>query len=131
MAYIKTTWVNGGPPALSAENLNKIEDELYDLDDGLATVTGKISDFLYVKEMSQSYTCAANTPQAVDFSMTKTGYTLIGVVGYSTGHGSVLLQQARKIDSSTIRVTVRNITGGSISSTAMAYGLFVRTGGGS
>ena len=25
MAYSKTTWVNGGPPAISAENLNKIE----------------------------------------------------------------------------------------------------------
>ena len=26
MAYNKTTWVNGSEPALSAENLNKIED---------------------------------------------------------------------------------------------------------
>ena len=29
MAYIKTTWVNGGPPALSAENLNKMEDGIF------------------------------------------------------------------------------------------------------
>ena len=34
MAYIKTTWVNGGPPALSAENLNKIEDSVYDSSEG-------------------------------------------------------------------------------------------------
>ena len=34
MAYTKTTWVNGGPPPISAENLNKIEDCLSDLDDG-------------------------------------------------------------------------------------------------
>ncbi len=34
MAYSKTTWVNGGPPALSAENLNKMEDSIYDSSDG-------------------------------------------------------------------------------------------------
>lgn len=34
MAYSKTTWVNGGPPAISAANLNNIEDCVADLDDG-------------------------------------------------------------------------------------------------
>ena len=34
MAYSKTNWVNGGPPPISAENLNKIEDCLSDVDDG-------------------------------------------------------------------------------------------------
>ena len=34
MAYSKTTWVNGGPPALSAENLNKMEDSIYDSSEG-------------------------------------------------------------------------------------------------
>lgn len=34
MAYIKTTWVNGGPPALSAENLNKIEDSVFESSEG-------------------------------------------------------------------------------------------------
>ena len=29
MAYTKTTWVNGSAPPLSAENLNKIEDGIY------------------------------------------------------------------------------------------------------
>jgi len=29
MAYTKTTWVNGGPPAISADNLNKIENGIY------------------------------------------------------------------------------------------------------
>lgn len=32
MAYSKTQWVNEGPPALSAENLNKMEDGIYDND---------------------------------------------------------------------------------------------------
>lgn len=34
MAYSKTTWANGGPPALSAENLNKMEDSIYDSSEG-------------------------------------------------------------------------------------------------
>ena len=34
MAYTKTNWVNGGPPALSAENLNKMEDSIYDSSEG-------------------------------------------------------------------------------------------------
>lgn len=34
MAYSKTTWVNGSPPALSAENLNKMEDSIYDSSEG-------------------------------------------------------------------------------------------------
>jgi len=32
MAYQKTKWVNGQPPAINADNLNKIEDELEALD---------------------------------------------------------------------------------------------------
>lgn len=38
MAYSKTTWVNGGPPALSAENLNKMEDSIYDSSEGLISL---------------------------------------------------------------------------------------------
>lgn len=34
MAYVKTPWVNGGPPALSAENLNKIEGSIYESSEG-------------------------------------------------------------------------------------------------
>ena len=30
MAYTKTTWVNNSAPAISAENLNKIEQGIYD-----------------------------------------------------------------------------------------------------
>lgn len=30
MAYTKTTWVDGGPPGISASNLNKIEQGIYE-----------------------------------------------------------------------------------------------------
>lgn len=44
MAYAKTTWVNGQAPALDAEHLNKIENELETLDQrkGSATYTATI-----------------------------------------------------------------------------------------
>lgn len=44
MAYEKTTWVNGQAPALDAEHLNKIENELEALDNrkGSATYTATI-----------------------------------------------------------------------------------------
>ena len=44
MAYAKTTWVNGQAPALDAEHLNKIENELEILDQrkGSATYTATI-----------------------------------------------------------------------------------------
>lgn len=44
MAYEKTAWVNGQAPALDAEHLNKIEDELAELDQrkGSTTYTATI-----------------------------------------------------------------------------------------
>ena len=44
MAYAKTTWVNGQAPALDAEHLNKIENELEALDQrkGSTTYTATI-----------------------------------------------------------------------------------------
>lgn len=44
MAYEKTVWVNGQAPALDAEHLNKIEDELENLDQrkGSTTYTATI-----------------------------------------------------------------------------------------
>lgn len=38
MAYTKTNWVNGGPPAVSAENLNHIEDGIYNADAEIAQI---------------------------------------------------------------------------------------------
>lgn len=40
MTYTKTQWVNGQAPAISAENLNKIENELESLDTGLSNKLG-------------------------------------------------------------------------------------------
>ena len=44
MAYVKTTWINGQAPALDAEHMNKIENELEALDQrkGSTTYTATI-----------------------------------------------------------------------------------------
>lgn len=34
MAYTKTNWVNEGPPAIDADNLNKIEDSVFESSEG-------------------------------------------------------------------------------------------------
>ena len=38
MSYVKTEWVNNSTPALSAENLNKIEQGIFDLTEKMTTV---------------------------------------------------------------------------------------------
>lgn len=48
MAYTKTTWVDGGPPGISASNLNKIEQGIYDAHQQKVsksgdTMTGKLT----------------------------------------------------------------------------------------
>lgn len=34
MAYTKTNWVNEGPPAIDADNLNKIENSVFESSEG-------------------------------------------------------------------------------------------------
>ena len=38
MSYTKTNWVNGQAPAINADNLNKIENKLYDLDSSVSSL---------------------------------------------------------------------------------------------
>ena len=44
MAYIKTNWVNGQAPALSAENLNKMEEGIYGNDANVALLLNGLID---------------------------------------------------------------------------------------
>lgn len=44
MAYIKTNWVNGQAPALSAENLNKMEEGIYGNDANVALLLSGLID---------------------------------------------------------------------------------------
>lgn len=42
MAYTKTTWVNNQEPAINADNLNKIEQGIFDNDAGITAANGRI-----------------------------------------------------------------------------------------
>lgn len=52
MAYTKTQWVNGQAPAISAANLNKIENELENLD---ATISGLMNTLFPVGKVEIFY----------------------------------------------------------------------------
>lgn len=52
MAYTKTTWVNEGPPAIDADNLNKIEDGVFQADQRL----NSIADFITERGTSNGWT---------------------------------------------------------------------------
>lgn len=42
MAYTKTHWINGQAPALSAENLNKIEEGIYNADADITALSAEL-----------------------------------------------------------------------------------------
>ena len=71
MAYVKTTWVNGQAPALDAEHLNKIENELEALDQrkGSTTYTATIGTTWVEDEntgvKTQSVAIAGVTAQSI------------------------------------------------------------------
>ena len=45
MAYTKTTWNNNQPPAIDADNLNKIEQGIYDAHDEITDLKGDLTNF--------------------------------------------------------------------------------------
>lgn len=47
MAYTKTTWTNSSAPAINANNLNKIENALYDIDNRVEGLTDAILNLVY------------------------------------------------------------------------------------
>lgn len=71
MAYVKTTWVNGQAPALDAEHMNKIENELEALDQrkGSTTYTATIGTTWVEDEntgvKTQSVAIAGVTAQSI------------------------------------------------------------------
>lgn len=71
MAYTKTNWVNGGPPAISAENLNNMESGIYDNDAKITAIQEWISNNIQMGSVS-SISVAANsyTEVAITFSPT-------------------------------------------------------------
>ena len=90
MAYSKTNWMNGGPPAISADNLNKIENELERLSSLMDQLSAKIQYGTVTNE-----SLAANGVRTVDIvfptRMNSVPVVVCGLMTNSTagGFGSI------------------------------------------
>lgn len=52
MAYTKTNWINDSTPAINADNLNKIEQGIYDNAEDIINITNQINDVSIAQLMS-------------------------------------------------------------------------------
>lgn len=60
MAYTKTTWVNDSAPALDADNLNKIEQGIYDADTLATALQNYINKNIQAGTTTTTVTAPAN-----------------------------------------------------------------------
>ena len=87
MSYTKTTWVDNSEPPISADNLNKIEQGIYDATEGLADKVDKVTG----KGLSTNdYTDAEKTKLA-GIDMTTKQDTLVSGTNIKTINGNSLL----------------------------------------
>lgn len=87
MSYTKTTWVDNSAPAINAENLNKIEQGIYDATEGLAGKVDKVTG----KELSSNdFTDAEKTKlEGIDLSTKQD--TLVSGTNIKTVNSTSLL----------------------------------------
>lgn len=87
MAYTKTTWVDNSEPPINAENLNKIEQGIYDAHDGLA---GKVDKETGKGLSTNDFTDAEKTKlEGIDLSTKQD--TLVSGTNIKTINGASLL----------------------------------------
>ncbi len=107
MAYTKTNWVNGQAPALSAENLNKIEEGIYNNAGDIASILADVSalktedTILIDKFTTPSHTygpVGSSSPPEVWWvysgdmhAPSHVGYTPVGIIGQSPNAQSRLV----------------------------------------
>jgi len=117
MAYTKTNWVNDSPPAISAENLNNIEDGIYNLDQKLTADEAKYDALtdLAVSTVTVSFSQGAASQATFTGTGSKAGYYPIGVVGYQmsgTGVGQIVpyscYLSAKSSGACTVTAGIRN-----------------------
>lgn len=87
MSYTKTTWVDNSEPPISADNLNKIEQGIYDATEGLA---GKVDKVTGKGLSTNDYTDAEKTKLA-GIDMTTKQDTLVSGTNIKTVNGTSLL----------------------------------------
>lgn len=102
----------------------QIDDFVASLNTSGTSIASILSTLLVTEVHSKAVSLPASDSANVDVNMTKTGYTLIGVVGVeNTGTGSTLgfVSSFTLLDATTVRVALRNTT-----STARSYTCYVR-----
>lgn len=136
MAYTKTNWVNDGPPALSAENLNNMEAGIYNNDqqntantNSINTINSYLSGMIVTESKNESIALPASDAITTTFNMAKSGYTFLGVVGFrvsGTGGTQVYTPAAYKSGTNTATLQLRNPTATARTLTGYIYGLYVK-----
>ena len=95
MAYTKTTWVNGSAPPISAENLNNMEDGIYNNDAAIQGLLSKLPFFKFKKFTWPSATYNANSTTWVYsqnvHAPSIAGYTAVGVLQSTPDSGGAAL----------------------------------------
>jgi len=84
------------------------------------------SNLLSVASFASQYTANANATAQVNFTPTLAGYKPIGIVGYTTGNGNVVIQQCRFIDATTLRAYPRNLSSTQVTANFTVDVLFVK-----
>lgn len=134
MAYTKTTWVNGGPPAIDADNLNKIEDGIYANDANITSILASLTSPILVRVFttpSKSYPSGNTWVYSSDWHADSVpGYTAIGVLqGTPNSGGQGLISQIALNPGSygdRFAGNVTNTTGSAITATIQVPVLYVR-----
>ena len=92
MSYNKTNWADGSAPAISAANLNKIEQALYDDDANITSILTALAQLPTIQTGYKQVTAAANSyaDEAVVFDtpFAATPTVIVSSRSTSTGVGS-------------------------------------------
>jgi len=111
MAYTKTNWVNGGPPAIDATNLNKIEQGIYDCDAGVSNLDQQLTGISFKKVTAVTSGTTVNIPNnyrgiiwVIDSNTTNCGEYII----FSTGSGVMGSKAVLAASNLTIDTSVNN-----------------------
>ena len=122
MSYTKTNWTNGSGQPISAENLNNIEDGIFNNDARLTADEAKYDALteITVKTLTINFSQNAASQSTYTGSDTKAGYYPIGVVGHQlsgTGVGQIvpysIYLSAKSSGACTCTVGIRNNNTGS------------------
>ena len=94
----------------------------------IKTLRDSVSQLIAVDAFTKSYTVNASAiSSAINVTCSKSGYTLLGVVGVSTGNPNTVVQSVKKTTSTNVECYFKNTYGGQVSTTAEVYALFVKS----